>query len=432
MTVTSTTRLARPRRWPGVLAWTLWALAMLGMAAAVWLYQLLVQAGRPMTVDPLLVVAMVSAATVGAVLASRRPTHPVGWLLLAFAVLLDATGVAAAYGPYGLLARPGALPAAGVVAAYYPPFAVAALACLALVLLLTPTGSLPSARWRWWARISAAVPVAFLLAVTVAPKPSPLRYQPLDSPFDFDAFGGVVLVVDLVAQAVTILAMVVGPGSLVIRFRRARGVERQQLRWVALAARLVALGAVVGLAGLALGTSALLGSVATQFCVAVLPVAIGAAVLRYRLYDLDRIISRTLAYGLLTVLLGGGYAGLVLGLGQLLGQDSPLVVAAATLAVAAAFQPARRRVQAAVDRRFNRRRYDVARTIEGFSARLRQQVHLDSLTAELLEVVEQTMQPTQVSLWLRPSVGRSSGQRGTGASRAAPQAAASPFVRTGL
>jgi hypothetical protein len=119
-----------------------------------------------------------------------------------------------------------------------------------------------------------------------------------------------------------------------------------------------------------------------------LPLGIGAAVLRYRLYDLDRIVSRTLAYGLLTVLLGGGYAAVVLGLGQLLPQDAPLVVAAATLAVAALFQPARRRIQQAVDRRFNRRRYDAARTIQAFSARLRQQVDLEALTGELLAVVE--------------------------------------------
>jgi hypothetical protein len=136
---------------------------------------------------------------------------------------------------------------------------------------------------------------------------------------------------------------------------------------------------------------------------ALLPLATGAAILRYRLYDLDRIVSRTLAYGLLTLLLGGGYAGVVLGLGQLLGQDSSLVVAGATLAVAAAFQPARRRIQQVVDRRFDRRRYDAAQTIAAFSARLRQQVDLDPLTAELLAVVDQTMQPTQVSLWLRPS-----------------------------
>jgi hypothetical protein len=404
MTLTPTARLARPSWWPGVAAWALWALAILGQAATVWLHQLLVQAGRPelMSFDPLLVVAMVSAATAGAVVASRQPTHPVGWLLLAFAVLLAGTGVAAAYGPYGLLARPGALPAAGFVAVYYPPLAVAALACLALVLLLTPTGSLPSGRGRWWAWTSVAVPAAFLLVVTVAPKPSPLHYRALDSPFDLDAFGGVVLVVDLLAQAVTILAMVVAAGSLVVRFGRARGVERQQLRWVALAAGLVAACAALALVGLALGTSALIGSVATEFFVALVPVAIGAAVLRYRLYDLDRIISRTVSYGLLTLLLGGGYAVVVLGLGQLVGRDSSLVVAGATLAVAALFGPARRRIQRLVDRRFNRRRHDAAQTIAAFSIHLRDQLDLNTLSAELLAVVDETMQPTQASLWLRP------------------------------
>jgi hypothetical protein len=137
-------------------------------------------------------------------------------------------------------------------------------------------------------------------------------------------------------------------------------------------------------------------------CLAILPLAIGAAILRFRLYDLDRIISRTLAYGLLTVLLGGGYAGVVLGLGQLLGRDSPLVVAGATLAVAVVFRPALRRIQAVVDRRFDRRRYDAAQTIQVFSTRLREQVDLDTLIVELLAVVDQTMQPIQVSLWLRP------------------------------
>jgi hypothetical protein len=182
-------------------------------------------------------------------------------------------------------------------------------------------------------------------------------------------------------------------------------VERLQLRWVALAAVLVGLGAVGVLFSLAVGGSAAeaLFGLAVGCCLVVPPVATGAAVLRYRLYDLDRIVSRTLAYGLLSVLLGGGYAGVVLGLGQLLGQDSSLVVAAATLAVAAAFQPARRRVQAVVDRRFNRRRYDAARTIAAFSARLREQVDLDTLAAELLGVVDQTMQPTQAWLWLRPA-----------------------------
>jgi hypothetical protein len=148
-----------------------------------------------------------------------------------------------------------------------------------------------------------------------------------------------------------------------------------------------------------------LGAWASVVGVTFLPLAIGAAILRYRLYDLDRIISRTLAYALLTILLALGYAAVVLGLGRLLPQSSSLAVAAATLAVAAVFQPARRRIQAAVDRRFNRRRHDAARVIEAFGARLRDQVDLDSLSAELLAVVDQTMQPTQAWLWQRPPPG---------------------------
>jgi hypothetical protein len=149
-------------------------------------------------------------------------------------------------------------------------------------------------------------------------------------------------------------------------------------------------------------------------CLAVLPVAIGAAILRYRLYDLDRIISRTVAYGLLTVVLGLGYAGVVLGLGQLFGRDSSLAVAEATLVVAGVFQPARRRIQQVVNRRFNRR-YDAARMIAAFSTRLRDELDLDTLSAELLAVVEQTMQPTQMWLWLRPSHAASSTESGPAA-----------------
>jgi hypothetical protein len=267
-------------------------------------------------------------------------------------------------------------------------------------------------------------------------------YQTLDNPLALRAFGGALLAALWVALAITVLAVLVAAGSLVVRFRRAHGVERLQLRWVALAAAVVAPAALVLLAAaasttlLAAASSTTLETLfnwALAVCVTILPLAIGAAILRYRLYDLDRIVSRTLAYGLLTVLLAGGYAAVVLGLGQLLGRDSSLVVAMATLAVAAAFQPARRRVQQAVDRRFNRRRYDAARTIEGFSARLRQQVDLDALTTELLAVVEQTMQPTQASLWLRPSVSASAAQRSMGASRApSPPAAASPSTATGL
>jgi hypothetical protein len=194
---------------------------------------------------------------------------------------------------------------------------------------------------------------------------------------------------------------VLAAGSLVVRFRRARGVERLQLRWVALATVLIALLGVGHLTAFALGAYDL-APLAGGLSPPILSAAVGAAILRYRLYDLDRILSRALAYGLLTLLLGGGYAVVVLGLGQLLGRDSSLVVAAATLAVAAVFQPARRRIQEAVDRRFNRRRHDAGQTIAAFSSRLRDQVDLDTLTGEVLAVVDQTMQPTRASLWLRP------------------------------
>jgi hypothetical protein len=399
-------------RWPARLAWGLWALSLLTLAAVPLLDRLLRQAGRPdlvqLTADTAFPAgAMVAGATVGAVLAGRRPRHPVGWLLLGIALSLSATAAIAQYFVYGLLVRPGALPGARYAALYQPATAFTALTLIGFVLLLTPTGSLPSPRWRWWARVMAATPVLLLLVVTVAGGPVDPRFQALGGPFDLRGLGGTLLAANQAALAVTTLAMVAAAGSLVGRFRRARGLERLQLRWLALAAVLVALAGVAVLAGLALGvTSAtILVSLAVGCSLIILPVATGAAVLRYRLYDLDRIVSRTLAYGLLTVLLGLAYAAVVLGLGRLLPQGSSLAVAAATLAVAAIFQPARRRLQAAVDRRFNRRRHDAARMIERFGSHLRDQVDLDTLTDELLAVAEQTMQPTRASLWLRPPPG---------------------------
>jgi hypothetical protein len=406
MALTQAVRGARPRWRPAWLAWALWALAMLGIAAILWFDHLLRQAGRVDLVQlnasavPFLL-ALVSAPTVGAVLATRRPRHPVGWLLLGLGVSIGLSGFMDGYAPYGLLARPGSLPAARWPAIYSPAVTVAGIACLAFILLLTPTGWLPSPRWRWWARVTAAAPVIFVVALTLEPEPLDPAYRSMTNPLGLQALQLPIAITDVLASGITVAAVVVGALSLVVRFRRARGIERQQLRWVALAALLVTMTILVALAGMAVGNPLLIiWGAGVSF--AILPPAIGAAVLRYRLYDLDRIISRTLAYGLLTVLLGLGYAGVVLGLGRLLPQGSSLIVAAATLAVAAAFQPARRRVQQVVDRRFNRRRYDAAHTIAAFSARLRDQVDLDTLTAELLAVVDQTMQPTQASLWLRP------------------------------
>ena len=414
--MTSTAGPGRPRRWTAGLAWALWLASLLCLAAVPWLDELLRQAGRadlvqftfPAVAIPVL--ALVSSATVGAVVAARRPAHPVGWLLLGIALSLTGTAATAQYFVYGLLVRPGALPAARYAVLYQPATTFTALTLIGFVLLLTPTGSLPSPRWRWPARVMAATPVVLVLVVTLAGGPVDPRYQALGGPFDLRGLDGVLLAANRTALAVTVVGLGAAAVSLVGRFRHARGVERLQLRWVALAAVLVGLGAVGVLFSLAVGGSAAgtLFSVAVGCCLVVPPVATGAAILRYRLYDLDRIFSRTLAYGLLTLLLGGGYALVVLGLGQLLGRDSPLVVAGATLAVAALFGPARRRIQAAVDRRFNRRRHNTAERIAAFGDRLHQQVDLDTLTVELLAVVDQTMQPTQASLWLRPPPPRSS------------------------
>jgi hypothetical protein len=400
--LTQAARVARPRWWPAGLAWALWALAMLGIAAVTWLDLLLRQAGRAdlvlWTADAAgEVLAMVSAATVGAVLAGRRPRHPVGWLLLGLALSVVAAAVATGYAGYGLLARPGSLPVADWVAVYDEHAGFPMAACLGFILLLTPTGALPSPRWRWWAWAMAAATLVAM--VTWAPQPFEV-YRSVANPLATPAADRLLGVAN-VALAVSIMAIPMGAWSLVVRFHRARGVERQQLRWLALAAALVAAGAVVITVLLVVGAEAPVGWV-FGICLALLPLATAAAILRYRLYDLDRIISRTLAYTILTVLLGLGYAAVILGLGRLLSRSSSLVVAAATLAVAALFQPARRRIQSLVDRRFNRRRYDAARTIEAFSARLRDEVDLDTLSGELLTVVDQTMQPTRASLWLRP------------------------------
>jgi hypothetical protein len=390
--------------WPVALAWGLAGLALLSGVPSFWLLSRVWFEGSTeaaptvATVAPV-ALAVVSAVGVGALVASRRPAHPVGWLLLGVGLAVATNSLVEPYAKYGLVTRPGSLPAARyLVPMVYSSYFVG-LACAGFVLLLTPTGSLPSARWRWWARVAAAAPV--LTVVGFAVQPDPLGPDYLGNPFSVPALAPALLVAALAGIAVTMAGLLLGAVSLVLRFRRARGVERLQLRWLVLAAACASVLLLIGLVAVFLAKDGLvLASLA--LCLALLPLGTGAAILRYRLYDLDRIISRSLAYGLLTLLLGLAYAAVVLGLGGLLPDSSSLAVAAATLAVAAIFQPVRRRVQALVDRRFNRRRHDAARTIADFSARLRGQVDLGTLTGELLTVVDQTMQPTKTSLWLKP------------------------------
>ena len=297
------------------------------------------------------------------------------------------------------------------------------------ILLLTPTGSLPSSRWRWWAWLAAATPVALVLVVALGHRPDAARAQAIQSPLDLHALDALSRGAYQAAFAAAIGTFLLAGVSLVVRFRRAGGIERQRLRWVALSMVLIVPLTLAHGAALAVGAFDL-APVVGGLNPPILAAAVGAAVLRYRLYDLDRIISRTLAYGFLTVLLGGGYAVVTLGLSQLIGHSSSLVVAATTLAAAAAVQPLRSRVQLAVDRRFNRRRYDAGRTIEAFGARLRQQLDLDTLTAELLDVIDHTVQPTTVSLALRPTDrpagGAPAARRGADAHRAASPPAQAP------
>jgi hypothetical protein len=351
-------------------------------------------------------------STVGAVVARRRPHNPVGWLFCAGGLVAAIVGFAE-YSVYAILTRPGSLPLGAEVVWVATWIWWLLLSAVAYVLLVFPDGRLLSPRWRplaWLAGIGPAT-----MAVGIALEPGPLEeFAVVRNPFGLEELedgGSVGELVDLLGLlgVLGVLFPLVGAGaSLVLRFRRARGDQRLQLKWIAFAAALAATAEATSIGMfLLVGSVPMAIEVLVIFALAGIPVAAGMAILKYRLYDIDRIINRTLVYGLLTVLLGVIYAGIVLMLGQLfggLGEDPPSwVVAGATLAVAALFQPARRRIQQVVDRRFNRRRYNAARTVEAFSVRLRDEVDLDVLTAELLVVVDQTIQPTRASLWLRPS-----------------------------
>jgi hypothetical protein len=270
--------------------------------------------------------------------------------------------------------------------------------------LLFPTGRLLSPRWRPIALLAAATTAALVVLSAVKPTltlvggakvGNPIGIAAVPDP-DNSALGEVLIGLFNLCIGAAVL-------SLVLRFRRSHGVQRQQLKLFTYAGALIFLWVVVG--DYLLPHLAIIGAL-SGVIYALVPVATGVAILRYRLYDIDRLINRTLVYGLLTALLGGTYGGAVLLLGQVcggVGRDPPSwAVAGATLAVAALFQPARRRIQRVVDRCFNRRKYDATKTVEAFSARLRDQVDLDTLAGELLAVTDKTMEPTTVSLWLRP------------------------------
>jgi hypothetical protein len=388
------------------LAWSLWGLAILGLASGGVLGYLNRQIPREESV--LLGVAFglvaLALATVGALVASRRPENPIGWIFLGLAVAICVGGgFADGYAVYGLLNEPGSLPAARLFA-WLAHFVIEGggllLGSFVIVMLLFPDGRPPSGRWRPLVWIVALAAVVSQLATAFGTEDLP-AFPGVENPLRIGLVGSLLRQAGDWFLLALLIASLAAAASLLVRFRRSRGVARQQLKWIVGAGAFFALAAATGPFWWLVVPTA--GEVVWPFLfaagLAAIPGAVGVAILRYRLYDIDRIINRALVYGVLTVLLAAVYAGVTVGLGTLVGESS-LVVAASTLLVAALFRPARRQVQGLIDRRFYRRRYNAQQTLEAFAARLRQQVDIDELNEDLLGVVRETVQPARASLWL--------------------------------
>jgi hypothetical protein len=340
-------------------------------------------------------------ATVGLVLTLRRPANPIGWLYAA-AGLTWSLAIPGDSWVDQLLAEHRPLPPAAQLSAVFGELNWAPATVLGVILpaLLVPDGRLRSRRWRPVA--AAAVAAGVLVLVGNGLAPVELEDTSIPNPFALPGpAGDLAGAVGGLGTLLWLVILVVSLACVVLRFRSSAGIERQQLRWVVAGAA----GAVAGLLGGALAPQRTVVSSVLYAGVLCVPVAVAVAVLRYRLWDLDRLVSRTITYALVTGLLVVPYLLIVPAAGR-------LAAGSGSLAVAALFQPLRRRVQGLVDRRFNRRRYDAARTVEGFATRLRDQVDLQALHRELLAVVDQTMQPAATSLWLRPVSGPPAPPRG--------------------
>jgi hypothetical protein len=409
------------------LAWSLAALSMAMFLATVALSVLARPAHIPSgssasrtVVDLLVSVPILAFPIVGAMIASRRPRNPIGWICLADGLLWTFLGLLDYYSVYGV-AKPGSVPFPAAMAGLSLWLWVPTVGLPAIYLvLLFPDGRLPSRRWRPLAWLAGAVIV--LASVGSGLSPGPIaELGGVRNPFGLEGQPWVVYATNvlLVPFLACILASVV---SLILRYRRSWGEERQQIKWIAFAASFVGLGFVGAMvSGLiafvfapeAWGDNAdsaplwfdLLFSVVLLSFGGV-PAAVGVAVLRYRLYDIDLIINRALVYGSLTATLAVLYFGSVVSLQAALrvltGQESTLAIVASTLAIAALFSPLRRQVQRFVDRRFYRRKYDAAKTLAAFNARLRDETDLDALSNDLVGVARGAVQPEHASLWLRP------------------------------
>ena len=344
--------------------------------------------------------ALIAFGTVGALVASRVPGNALGWIFIAIGVVSAALGPLGGYAKHGLVDDPGSLPGALGFGWLYSWLWFLCVGLIFLVPLLFPDGHVPGPRWRWVARILIGLVALGILGIAVYPGRVGDGERPWPAnPLGIDALKGVL---DALAPvtAIALIALALGSAaSVIVRFRRSRGDVRQQLKWMVYAVAVLVCALVVPAVA---GSN--LGDVVFGLAVLLVPVAVGIAMLKYRLYDVDRVISKTLVYGAVTVLLAAAYVGLVLA-GQALFSSfaggSNLAIAVSTLVVAALFLPVRSRVQGFVDRRFYRRRYDAQQTLGAFGARLRESVELDALRTDLAAVVDATMQPDHVVVWLR-------------------------------
>ena len=348
----------------------------------------------------------VGYSTVGAVIVPRMPPeNPIGWLFCAIGLLWAVLHFIGEYAIYALLATPGSLPAGELASWLYTWLWVPGLGLSMFLCLLFPNWRLPSARWRWFAALSALLTLVGAVLAAFSPGRIVLGLPAIRNPLGIDGLPNAYKPV----QALMLVLTAVAVASLLMRRLYARGVERQQTKWFTYTTAVAASGAILqyiisepldlvwlGRVGYALVLIGLAG----------IPIAMGIAVTRYRLYEIDLIINRTLVYGSLTAMLVALYfVGIVLlqrVFVLLTGEQSTLAVVASTLLIAALFTPLRRRIQGFIDRRFYRRKYDTRKTLEAFSAQLRNETDLDALSDDLVSVVWETMQPAHVSLWLRP------------------------------
>jgi hypothetical protein len=394
------------RRWTSWLAWSVWCLTLALYAVGVTIQE--IAGGQNANTEGEswgarigLLAAFLGFATIGALVSSRQPRNAIGWIFGAVALLVALSVAGGEWAGYTFVEEPGSLPGGYVAGWFYLWAWFPAIALIAFVPLLFPDGRVPGRRWRvvLWGLI--ALLVVMTVGTWFVPGPMNGEDEPAwpDNPLGIEAVDDLYNATNNVPTIAFLVLLVASLASMVVRFRRSRGDERQQLKWMLFAVLVLALS--VGITE-AFGVDT--GDLVFAVTIALFPAALGVAMLKYRLYDVDVVIRKTLVYGALSAVLAVTYVGVVVGAQAALDPvtgGSDLAIAVSTLVVAALFLPVRTRIQRVVDRRFYRRRYDAQRTLEAFGARLREEVDLETLSMELRRVAIETMQPSRVGVWVR-------------------------------